>query len=194
MNNTRGFGLLETFLSKQRARLANSLIKSEHRTGKVLDLGCGSTPYFLSTTDFAGKYGLDPFAARLENSEINITQAAFKGGALPYADSMFSVITMLAVVEHIELNDLRLILKEAYRVLAPGGRLIMTTPSPWTDSLLKLLAKLHFLSHEEIEEHKDLLSLADLKKLTLETAFSSEQLQCGYFECGLNQYFYADKH
>lgn len=193
MNNTRGFGLLETFLSKQRAKLANSVIKSESRTGKILDLGCGSTPYFLSTTNFAGKYGLDPFATPLENSDINLTQAAFKGGSLPYADSTFSVVTMLAVVEHIELADLKLILKEAYRVLAPGGRLIMTTPSPWTDGLLKLLAKLHFLSHEEIEEHKDLLSLVDLKSLSLEAGFSADQLCSGYFECGLNQYFYADK-
>jgi 2-polyprenyl-3-methyl-5-hydroxy-6-metoxy-1,4-benzoquinol methylase len=193
MAHTRGFGLLEKFLSQQRARLANSLIPTTLRSGKILDVGCGSSPYFLQTTDFAEKYGIDPFGQVPVGSDIKLDQRAFVGGALAYPDHHFQVITMLAVVEHIELPALQALLTELHRVLAPGGRLIMTTPTPCTDFILKSLARLHFLSPEEIDEHKDLLSLADLRRLSLVAGFTGAHCHGGYFELGLNQYFYADK-
>ena len=59
-NVTRGTGLLEGFLSEQRAKLANKKIPSELRSGKILDIGCGSYPNFLISTNFNIKYGLDP--------------------------------------------------------------------------------------------------------------------------------------
>jgi hypothetical protein len=47
---TRGRGLLEPWLAKMRAQRANRLIPAELRAGRILDIGCGSFPYFLSHT------------------------------------------------------------------------------------------------------------------------------------------------
>src|SRR5690606_9300954 len=60
---TRGKGRLEAFLARHRAQMANRLIPDELRSGTIVDIGCGSYPYFLSTTDFAHRYGLDRVAA-----------------------------------------------------------------------------------------------------------------------------------
>jgi len=56
---TRGKGLLEPFLARMRAKTANGLIPDELRSGRILDIGCGSYPYFLSHTAFEEKHALD---------------------------------------------------------------------------------------------------------------------------------------
>ena len=45
---TRGKGLLEPMLADLRAQRANKLIPSTSRTGRILDIGCGTYPYFLA--------------------------------------------------------------------------------------------------------------------------------------------------
>ena len=56
---TRGSGLLETFLARRRAEMANRLIPSISRAGCIADIGCGRHPYFLLNTIFSRKIGLD---------------------------------------------------------------------------------------------------------------------------------------
>ena len=60
-------GFLESFLSKKRANTVNGLIPISHRSGKILDIGCGKYPFFLLNTDFAEKYGIE----RIATQEIN---------------------------------------------------------------------------------------------------------------------------
>src|SRR5690606_34728965 len=60
---TRGKGRLEAFLARHRAQMANRLIPDELRGGTIVDIGCGSYPYFLSTVDFARRVGLDRFVS-----------------------------------------------------------------------------------------------------------------------------------
>lgn len=55
-------------------------------------------------------------------AKVNIDKAP-----LPYPDASFDVVTCSEVVEHVE-NPRRLI-REAWRVLKPGGVLVMTTPN-----------------------------------------------------------------
>ncbi|MDP2947815.1 MAG: hypothetical protein Q8N88_06895, partial [Nanoarchaeota archaeon] len=57
---TRGTGLLEKYLAKKRAHMANKLIPESLRRGRILDVGCGETPFFLLNTKFNEKYGIDP--------------------------------------------------------------------------------------------------------------------------------------
>ena len=56
---TRGHGLLEPFLARQRAKIANRLIPHELRLGRILDIGCGTFPYFLAHTEFEKKFAID---------------------------------------------------------------------------------------------------------------------------------------
>lgn len=191
---TRGSGLLEGFLAKQRAKKANSFITEELRRGKILDIGCGSYPYFLINTKFKEKFGIDPSVKQglVDKENINLTKKSLED-KLPYKDDSFSVITMLAVFEHLENNKLIPILGEIRRVLAKDGKLIITTPAPWSDKLLHFMARTGLISKEEIHEHKHNLSKTVIENLINKAGFKKEKIKSGYFELGFNMWFIAVK-
>lgn len=198
MKVTRGDGFLEGFLAQQRAKAADTLIPELLRSGRILDIGCGSFPFFLVSTNFSEKHGLD----RVLGSDVKRCQAqgirlsSFDMETeqrLPYPDSHFDIVTMLAVFEHIEPVRLVMVLKEVLRVLKPGGQYILTTPAAWTDPLLRLLARLNVVSREEIDEHKDSYSHGKIVKLLKEAGFAEDHIQCGYFLLGMNNLVGARK-
>lgn len=143
---TRGSGYLETFLAKRRIEIANRFIPESSRQGNILDIGCGSYPYFLLNTQFRKKYGVD----QINNGNVKdiqiIGQDIAKTPELPFQDDYFDVITMLAVFEHIEQDKLNDVIKEIKRILKPEGMFIMTTPTKFADKLLKVMAKFNLVS------------------------------------------------
>lgn len=198
MKVTRGNGALEGFLARQRVLLADRLIPERARSGRILDVGCGTSPLFLMTTCFHEKYGLDKILdaedkqCRGQNIIIK-NHNMEKEETLPYDDGFFDVVTMLAVFEHIEPANLVSTLKEVNRVLKPEGVYILTTPAAWTDRLLKILAKLKLVSKEEIEEHKDTYNHRKIIGLLKGAGFDAGKIQCGYFEAYLNLWVKAGK-
>ena len=156
-NFTRGKGLLEPFLAQQRARVANHLIPPELRTGRILDIGCGTFPYFLSHTEFEKKVAIDQLpipnhiatSLKIEGYSLNLNQQP----SLPFDDRLFNIVTLLAVVEHLNPDSMAVLFREIFRVLQPGGKVIMTTPAAWSDGLLHTMARLRLVSAEEIDEH-----------------------------------------
>lgn len=87
--------------------------------GKLLDLGCG-------TNQIVKKYG--------NGTGIDVYQ--FGGADLiiedtsktPFADNSFNTITILAALNHIP--NRREVLQEMYRILKPGGKIIITMITP----------------------------------------------------------------
>jgi 2-polyprenyl-3-methyl-5-hydroxy-6-metoxy-1,4-benzoquinol methylase len=160
-NPTRGSGLLENFLARQRSNQANKLITPHYRSGRILDIGCGRHPLFLAHTSFSEKFGLDKTvddasqAFYYERGIRLIDYDIEAGGRLPFDAEYFNVVTMLAVYEHLEQESLQLILGEVHRVLRPGGFHIATTPITWTDVLLRCMARLRLVNSAEIDEHKE---------------------------------------
>jgi SAM-dependent methyltransferase len=192
---TRGWGLLEGFLARQRANKANSFIPKALREGRILDIGCGSYPYFLTTTNFKEKYGLDP-VINLETARekgIKLSKIAVGSKKFPFADSFFDVVTMLAVFEHIEHNDLVPVIKEIFRILKKDGILVMTTPAPWADRLLHQMAKVSLISSEEIHEHKHNHAKEKIENILGDGGFSKLNIRSGFFELGMNMWFVAKK-
>ena len=193
---TRGYGVLEGFLAQQRSRVANGLIPDSLRVGRLLDIGCGAYPLFLTQTDVARKFGLDkhvaPLAASLArdgHSTLQLIRYDIEhGGALPFHDDHFSVVTMLAVFEHIEITRLVALLSEVRRILQPGGRLVMTTPTLIAHSILRGMAKVYLVSPIEIAEHKTCLSLVEILQVIQQAGFASSQVAHGYFELYLNHW------
>jgi ubiquinone/menaquinone biosynthesis C-methylase UbiE len=195
MQVTRGSGFLEVFLAKRRAKLANNLISNNHRNGRILDVGCGSYPYFLITTKFKEKYGIDPSVnlTLVKNKDIILKKNKIDKGALPFADNYFDTITMLAVFEHIDHDKLKTVLKEIRRVLKKDGIFIITTPAPWADKLLHFLATFSIISKEEIHEHKHNLSHKKIKDYLVETGFAKNKIRNGFFEGYMNMWFSTEK-
>ena len=185
--NTRGHGLLESFLAKLRAQVADRLIPNELRKGRILDIGCGSYPYFLSHTYFKDKFAIDQLKKPQSVSEINWFNLNInKEPYLPFEDEYFSAITMLAVVEHLSPTSLDILFTDVHRTLKPGGKLIITTPAAWSDGLLKVMAKLRLVSKEEIDEHEFVYTLPLLGWYFGRAGFEMEKVEFGYFELVLN--------
>jgi SAM-dependent methyltransferase len=199
MNVTRGKGLLEGFLSKQRWKIANRMIPKEYRYGRILDIGCGAYPFFLLNTDFAIKYGLEK-TFREENEDLyqrnNLTIIHWdleENHNLPLGNKYFDVVTMLAVFEHIEPGKLSDILNEIYRILKPDGLFVMTTPAAWTKPLLRISASLGLVSRIEIEEHKGAYTHRKISFFLHKTKFPIDTIRCGYFEIFSNLWVVAKK-
>ncbi len=191
---TRGHGLLEPFLSRQRAAKANQLIPTKMRNGRILDVGCGSYPYFLAHTAFKEKFAVDQLSPSVNHHEINWHILDLnKRPRLPFKPRYFDVVTMLAVAEHINPDSLERLLQEAHRALKPGGRLILTTPAAWSDGLLRMMARLGLVSEEEINEHVFAYTLPLLGWYFGRAGFEMKRVRFGYFEFGLNLWAMAER-
>lgn len=198
MNATRGNGLLEGFLARQRTNLANSLIPGPARTGRILDIGCGAASYFLRNTKFHEKHGLDKLlktgAEASEEGKIFLRQHDIeKEDRLPYEDNFFDVVTMLAVFEHVEPTHLVTVLREVYRVMKPEGQFIMTVPAAWAEILLRILAKFGLVSREEIDEHKAKYTHRKIFGLLTKAGFGAAGRRHGHFEAFMNLWVSVSK-
>ena len=191
---TRGSGLLEPFLARLRAECADKLIPKDLRQGRILDIGCGSYPYFLSHTSFSEKFSVDQQPPSRDYEEINwLVLDLNKIPQLPFEDDFFNVVTLLAVVEHLNPKMLVELLREANRVLKPGGILLLTTPASWTDGILSLMAVLNLVSKEEIHEHVFTYTLPLLGWYFGAAGFPMENVRFGHFEFRMNLWATAKK-
>lgn len=99
-------------------------------SGKVLEIGCGWGRGLQLLTQAADHYtGIDKNAELIAALSQEYPQSTFIQASIPplqgLADNTFDYIVTFQVIEHIENDDL--FIKEAYRVLKPGGKLLLTT-------------------------------------------------------------------
>lgn len=107
------------------------------KPGRLIDLGCGSGRIVIT----AAKRGWDAVGVDTSDRAVKNGRAyALKEGVAKRTSFLhcdisvlpkkmmgtFDVCTMQEVIEHVE--DYQLLLDTAYRLLAPGGILILTTP------------------------------------------------------------------
>jgi 2-polyprenyl-3-methyl-5-hydroxy-6-metoxy-1,4-benzoquinol methylase len=191
---TRGNGILENFLSNQRSKIALRNIPAEKYNGKILDIGCGSEPFFLRKAPFKEKYGVDRVVNTAMEGKTHLYQKSIlEISELQFKRDYFDVITMLAVIEHIYPKEAIRVISEAKKLLKLEGLLILTTPAKWTDKLLKFLSKINLVSKEEINEHKDLFTQEKLKNILREAGFEKRKIMTGTFELGMNLFVVAKK-
>lgn len=191
-NYTRGWGIFESLLAELRFVVANKFIPKKKRAGRILDIGCGSTPQFLKKTQFREKYGLDKLAVRKYGNINFVRQDIEKDSQLPFKNDYFDVVTMIAVFEHLQPNRIASILIEIRRILKPNGRFILTTPCPWSNHFLKLISKVKFVSSEEVDEHKKVHNHRSLIRYVEKGGFDRNKINLGYY-LYLNNWLYVDK-
>ena len=98
--------------------------------GRLLDVGCGAGTYLARMRELGWDvHGVDlsQDAARVAKERYGIPVEV---GMLPearYSKGMFAVVTMNHVIEHVP--DPLAYLAECWRILVPGGQLIIRTPN-----------------------------------------------------------------
>ena len=103
-----------------------------HVTGRLLDIGCGHNDLVRQYGTDKGK-GVDVYP--WDGCDVVVEDTA----KLPFADGEFNTATIIAALNHIP--NRADVLKEAYRVLAPGGKMIITMLSPGVSKVWHLLRR-----------------------------------------------------
>ncbi|HEY9619547.1 MAG TPA: class I SAM-dependent methyltransferase [Crinalium sp.] len=181
--------ILEPLLRRLRYKKVISYIPSNTR---VLDIGCGRSATFLRTISpkIAEGIGVDFKVAPVSISNVSTIQLKL-AHELPFEDESFDVVTMLAVLEHIEHE--KSILKEVRRVLKKDGHLILTVPSIWSKPVLEFLAyRLKIVDELEIRDHKRYYSRPSLRKALIEEC-QFRNFHHQYFQLGMNNFCTVNK-
>lgn len=98
-------------------------------SGRVLDAGCGLQPYRHLLPNSVEIVGLESGA--VGNSTNKRADVLYDGLRFPFADSSFQGVLCNQVLEHVFTPEE--FLREIHRVLAPGGRLVLTVPFIWPE-------------------------------------------------------------
>lgn len=98
---------------------------NEKARGQLLDIGCGNKPYEDLMPKEISKYvGCD-----IDQSDLNKVDILCPADAIPVPDSSFDTVFSTQVLEHVANHQGMLM--EAFRVLKPGGNLILSCPMYW---------------------------------------------------------------
>ena len=189
---TRGNGVAEDVLMKLRVKAADRLIPNHCRDGRILDIGCGTIPFFLMNINFKEKYGIDKNLSIKNINGIIIKKKDITMN-IPYEDEYFDVVTMLATVEHFSEEEVTRIFREIFRVLKRNGILIITTPTPIGFYVLKIMAYFNIVSKEEIFEHKLIASKEKVISILKRSNYIYKRKEHGFFEFCLNSWFCITK-
>ena len=181
--------ILQAPTEKIRYGVIDNLIPDELRDGRILDIGCGEYPYFLERIEFKSKYGIDPiirngfFLEYYKSKDIILNKGRAPDIFWSWMPNTFDVITIISVIEHFNPEDVLTIFDEIYRILKPGGRLIMTCLNPKASWFLHLIGwDIEHQKYYDIEIIGGMLEYVGF-----------DGIQDGCFEFGLNRWLYAEK-
>jgi len=179
---------IDRFLARLRFRAAYQHIQKGSR---VCDLGCGLDAAFLDfgADRIAEGVGVDDQVQEGRRGRWRLVRADLRQ-ALPLAAGQFDHVVMLAVLVH--LVEPGAVLREAYRVLGPGGSLILTWPSGMVDPILGVLRGLRLISAEmESDEHQERIPVERLQEMLRGIGF--QRFAHRRFEFGLNNSMVASR-
>jgi SAM-dependent methyltransferase len=112
------------YVLRELARCMADVASTLNGDERVLDYGCGTMPYRKLFETAPGRY----VGADLPDNpaaDLMIDSA----GEIPVPDGSFDIVLSSQVLEHVE--DPQAYLSEARRILAPSGKLILSTHGSW---------------------------------------------------------------
>jgi dolichol-phosphate mannosyltransferase len=112
---------IQRYWQRRRHRITNVWVRNSNR---ILDIGCGSSMIIQSLNNAVGmdtSMGKMRFLRRL-----GIPLLRGSAFALPFRDESFDCVISSQVIEHVPFDEA--LFSEMWRVLRPGGRLVIGTP------------------------------------------------------------------
>lgn len=147
------------------------------RAERVLDLGCGTGDLAADMASAGARVtGADVAQAALDRArrrhpELDLRRIALDG-PLPFADGEFDAVWSSEVIEHVA--DTARWLSEVRRVLAPRGRVLLTTPS---HGRLRLLAGGIERYSQPVGDHLHLYTARSLRELLSDFGFGEVEVR-----------------
>jgi SAM-dependent methyltransferase len=189
---SRIFFPLLAFLSREQSlRIGLTPIDDErvivalrHAEGRVLDVGCGGNLFVRSYGD-----GVGVDVVNWEGCDLVVEDV----GRLPFDDASFDTVTFLACLNHIPNRDGAV--REAHRVLRPGGQILLTMITPRIGTFIHWLREKHDPDHlhRRIDREEELLGMSaeHIRRILRDAGFTGMRRR--RFVFGLNNLFTATK-
>jgi SAM-dependent methyltransferase len=151
---------------------------------RILDLGCGSG---VAASMLAQTVGTQVVGIDVSEEAIQYARRQFQGPSLRYEvgmvdelgfeDASVDKIALLEVIEHIYPDQAMKVMRECFRLLRPGGRLVVTTPNShslwpmieWGLDLFRLVPSLKGDQHVNNYTASGLIDLAHSGGFTVVT-------------------------
>jgi 2-polyprenyl-3-methyl-5-hydroxy-6-metoxy-1,4-benzoquinol methylase len=177
-------------LLSQTIRLIRYKMAAPYVGRNVLDVGCGMA-YLVDFMPVVDAYvGLD-----MDTHFLQLARHAFPHYPFYQADldneplhseitaRRFDTVTLLAVLEHLAYPQRAV--QQLASLLLPGGRMVITTPTPLGHRVHRLGSYLGLFNYEAVEDHKSILGQRELTGMLHAAGLHVEVYQ--QFELGCNQ-------
>ncbi len=135
-----------------------------HPGERLIDFGCGAEPVLLRKASPIIHWGIgfDYDANNLREQNFFVRQARISD-TFPLPNHSATAVSMTAVIEHFSKDAALNLLKACKKVLLPGGRVILTTPTPLGKYPLETVARLTpLVAKGEVFDHQHYYSKYDL--------------------------------
>jgi SAM-dependent methyltransferase len=183
-------GLFSRFIADQRHQIVAPYIE-----GDVLDLGCGNALILENyRTRITSYYGVERSVSRVEKLRKSFPDACFVQRDLDRdllgINKEFDCVLMIALIEH--LFNQRFVMEEVLQVLKPGGKVIITAPTPLGNDLVhRVGAALGLFAKSAVDDHIVLYNHHRFKILANEIGFVLSHHK--YFQLCCNQLAILEK-
>ncbi len=172
--------LFEPLFQELRIR---QVMKYLPKHAKLVDIGCDQPQVFIDrvSDDMESCVGIDVVVEEHQHGNVTILQQDLQK-KIKVPSHSATVITMMAVLEHMKFP--KEMIEECYRILQPGGVLLVTVPAPSSKPLLEVFAVLGLVRKEMIEQHENYFTPDKLTSLAKGAGFSKIHVEL--FEFGFN--------